>query len=201
MDTEFFLKLTAFSVVATLILWVINRVTHGKPLQTDFRLLALYITSVTMIGIFGEIFLDTTYNMVVGRPLWHYQILPIHSTYTSYYAIVLWGMLGFYLYYMHQILKHNFHVQSKWKIATIFAGEALILESIINLASLWVFGKLIYFYTPDDLWHVTSVQNFPFYFVCGLLIVVILKRFQTFPIFFSLFNCFIVLIILLASLR
>lgn len=144
----------------------------------------MYISTVAMIGIFGEIFVDTIYEYIFGIPLWRYNILPIHNAYTSEYAIVLWGIYGFYLYLLHDSL-------GKWsenrqrQLALIFAFEALVLEAIVELASKVAFGEYFYYYYPDDLWHISTIQNFPFYLICGFLIVKTINRFKANPRFFT----------------
>ncbi len=131
----------------------------------------VYVTVTAFIGVYGEIFLDTLYHGVVGNPLWHYNILPIHDGYTSAFAPVIWGMLGFHVYLFHDTLRKWRPAIRRRSIALLFSVEALFLEAALTLSSLLFFGQLMYYYYPSDLWHVTTIQNIPFYFICGMVLV------------------------------
>src|SRR4051794_7051697 len=79
-----------------LIAWQIKRI---DPIRAF-----LYASTVAMLGLFGEIFVDTIYARFFSTPLWRYNVLPIHHAYTSTFAIVLWGAYGFHLYLLHDSL-------------------------------------------------------------------------------------------------
>lgn len=152
--------------------------------KIDLKLAVLYFATVAMIGVFGEIFLDTAYNYFVGVPLWRYNILPVHNGYTSLYAPIIWGIYGFHIYLLHGTL-------GKWSItktkhlALILCIEALVLEALLTLSARLFFGDLMYYYYPNDLWHITSIQNIPFYYICGVVIVKTIRRFKSDPQFYS----------------
>lgn len=174
-----------FALAWAVLLYVINSVIAHQLKKIELRQMILYVTSVAMIGVFGEILLDTFYNAVVGHPLWRYNILPFHNGYTSYYALVAWGLYGFHLYLLHGSLAAKWSITRTRHLALIFCLEALLLEALLTLSSRLVFGKYLYYYLPGDLWHVSSLQNIPFYFVCGVIILKTLKRFKSDPLFFS----------------
>lgn len=114
----------------------------------DPKKMLVFITTVVLVGVFGEVFVDSLYDMAFGRPLWHYQILPVHNTYTSKFAVVLWALYGMHIFWFHNTLS-KWGVHRRTHLALILSLEAIILESLVNLASLMVFGKLVYFYTPQ----------------------------------------------------
>ena len=103
-----------------------------KPIHLSRAL--LYISSVAMIGVLGEISVDSAYAHFFGAPLWRYNYLPIHHAYTSAFSPILWGSFGFYLYLMH-------HQYERWrrkeliKLAFIFSLEAIAIEAIADLIS------------------------------------------------------------------
>jgi hypothetical protein len=142
----------------------------------------LFISAVAMIGVLGEIFVDSIYAHFFSTPLWRYNFLPIHSAYTSKYAPVLWGTLGLYLYFMHG---------EKWtpkqitKLSIIFGFEAMILEAVVDLASRPILGDYIYYYYPNGLAHISAFQNFPFYFLCGRLMIQTVYFFRASPRYFT----------------
>lgn len=65
----------------------------------------IYISAAVLIGVFGEVFVETIYNALFGKPLWYYQHLPVHNAYTSMYSIVLWAMYGLYTGYKLHLIK------------------------------------------------------------------------------------------------
>ncbi|HEU0266204.1 MAG TPA: hypothetical protein VFQ70_01085 [Candidatus Saccharimonadaceae bacterium] len=146
----------------------------------------IYVTAAILIGVFGEVLVETLYNSLFGLPLWHYQVLPIHHTYTSLFSIVLWSLYGLHLYWVKAAIDKRLPDvgQSQWKLALIFTFESLVLETFANIVWLGVFGKLIFYYTPPDLWHVTTIQNIPCYFAASWAMTATVKRFRRDIVFF-----------------
>lgn len=178
------LSLTLFTLLWFVLLYLLNSLIARSFNKIDLKLATVYFMTVALIGVFGEIALDTVYNYFVGTPLWRYNILPIHQAYTSSYAIMVWGLYGFHLYMLHDSLG-KWSINKTKHLALIFCFEALVLESVLTISARIFLGEYMYYYFPSDLWHVTSVQNIPFYFICGLIILKTIKRFKKDPIFFS----------------
>lgn len=191
-------KLIIFGIVWLAIAYLVNCLIARRFIKFDLKMALLYFSTVALIGVFGEIFLDATYNHFVGRPLWYYNILPVQGGYTSSFAIVTWGILGFYLYLMHDTLASKWSITKTKHLALIFSIEALVIEALVTLSAKLIFGVYLYYYLPSDLWHVTSVQNIPFYFICGIAILKTIKRFRKDPYFFSAMSfCLIYVLIFL----
>ena len=182
-----------------LVIYGINCLVAGvwKPLELP-KLLVYFLTTAA-IGLFGEIFLNTVYNFFVGQPLWYYRIAPIYGGYTSSYAIVTWGLYGFHFYLLHDTLKTKWSIVRTRHLALIISVEALLLESLLTLSAKPVFGTLMYNYTPSDLWHVTSIQNIPFYFIFGAVATKTLLRARKDPLFFSLGSIFLLVVLLVVT--
>lgn len=195
----FTLKLVLFALGWTVFVYLLNSAIARQWKRIDPPKALLYFFTVALIGLFGEIFLDTMYNFFVGRPLWYYRILPIFGGYTSSYAIMTWGVYGLHLYLLHDSLAAKWKITRTRHLVSIFALEALVMESLVTLSAKVVFGRFLYYYTPGDLWHVTSVQNFPFYFICGVVILKTLKRFRADPVFFSAMSAFLLLVLLFVT--
>lgn len=189
------LKLSLFAVGWGGIIYLLNCAIAGQFKKLDLKQLLLYFTTMSMIGLFGEIFLDSSYKFFVGHPLWYYNILPIQGGYTSSYAIVTWGLYGCHLYLIHGTLAAKWSIIKTRHLALIFCIEALLLEALLTLSARLVFGRYLYYYLPGDLWHVTSFQNIPFYFICGVVVLKTLKRFKADPLFFSQMSSFIVFVL------
>lgn len=155
-----------------------------------------YVSAAVLIGVFGEVFIETVYTAIFGQPLWHYQFLPVHGTYTSQFSLVLWAMYGLHIYWTKQTLDRKYGKLAKWKLATVFAVESLLLETFANVVWLILFGYFIYFYTPPDLWHVTTIINIPCYFAAAWAMIGTVKRFEKDPRFYATMSALIVTVFL-----
>lgn len=178
-------KLILFALLWLVIIYLVNSLIVRRWKTIELKRAVLYFLTVALIGVFGEIFLDSTYRFFVGHPLWRYNILPIHNAYTSYYAVVVWGLYGLHLYLLHDSLSSKWSINKTKHLALIFSVEALVAEALLTISSRLLLGKYMYYYLPSDLWHVTSIQNMPFYFICGVVILKTLRRFKPEPLFFS----------------
>ena len=178
------LSLVLFGLTWAVILYGLNCLIARRLKTVEPQMALVYFLGVALIGLFGEIFLDTVYNAVVGHPLWKYNILPIHNAYTSSYAVVVWGLYGFHLYLLHGTLRKR-SITKTLHLAAIFCVEALFLEAALTISAKLLLGDYMYYYFPSDLWHVTSFQNLPFYFVCGFTIIKTMQHFKTDPLFYS----------------
>lgn len=182
------LKLAAFGLGCLVVIYSINCLVVRRLKPVDPKAALLYFSTIAMIGLFGEIFLDTMYNFFVGHPLWYYRILPIRGGYTSAFAIVTWGIYGFHLYLLHDSLASKWSITRTRHLALIIALEGLVLEAVLTLSAKLFLGRYMYYYTPSDLWHVSSFQNIPFYFIFGAVAVQALRRFRKDPVFFTCMN-------------
>lgn len=178
-----------------LIMYLFDSLYAGRWLRIRKESLA-YVAASVLIGVFGEVFIETIYAWAFGQPLWHYQFLPVHHGYTSLYSVVLWTMYGMHLYWVQVALRSKYDSLVRWKLASVFAIESLLLETFANVVWLWVFGYLIYFYTPTDLWHATTIQNIPCYFAASWAIIVTVKRFRREPWFYTGIAALIVMVFL-----
>jgi len=102
-------------------------------------------------------------------------------------------MYGFYLYLLHDSL-HGWNIRSSRKLATIIAIEAIVLEFLLNGSFLLLFGDYFFYYLPGDLWHLTTIQAIPFYFLAGVVITKTVKHFKIFPLFFIAMNTLLIFI-------
>lgn len=193
--SENIFSVAAVTVGIAAVVYLLDSLYARRWLNVDASLIN-YVSAAVLIGVFGEVFVETIYNAIVGEPLWYYQFLPTHNTYTSYFSVVLWAMYGLHIYWVDITLKEKYGKLKKWKLASIFAVESLLLETFANLVWLAVFGYLIYFYTPNDLWHVTTLQNIPCYFAASWAMISTVKRFKRSPYFFAVMSALIVFVFL-----
>lgn len=165
------------SVILAAILFFVAK----KHSSVNIQLLLLYILLIAMLGPIGEIFVGTFYNSVFGHPLWLYRVLPTHEGYTSFYAPVIWGIAGAGLYFAHEILS-LFKTKRRFIRALIIMFETILFESLLNTSFLLFTGGYLFYYTPGDLFHITSLQTLPFYFFFGFVITDFIKQFKKDPL-------------------
>jgi hypothetical protein len=205
-------KLVLFALGWGLVLYLFNCVLAKKVKRIEIKPAVMYMSMMAMLGVFGEVLFGSFYHAITGKVLWHYRIYPIHNAYTSMYAIWLWAIYGFHLYLLHGSLKnkrwkptnvpavlnfHNYVVHGQktgikrralHRLAIWFGIEAIIIEALVNLTFLAIFNSYIYYYYPGDLWHLTSLQAFPFYVIAGYFILLTANNFKKSPGFFSFFS-------------
>lgn len=184
------MALAAFTLFWLSAIYLFNSALARSFKKIDLKIALLYTSTVALIGVFGEVFSNTLYTAIVGTPLWQYHVFPVHHGHTSMYSVVVWGMYGFYLYLLHDNLSpKNYAVLT---LAAIISIEAIILEILLNFSHFIIFKDYFFYYLPGDLWHFSTLQAVPFYFLAGLVIIKTLKRFKVDPVFFTCMNIFFV---------
>ena len=166
--------LLTFSVFA---LYILNCLYAGQIKKVNLKVATYYVTVMAMLGVFGEFIIDGLYKLIIGSPLWVYRVLPIHGGYTSVFSIFIWGAMGFQIYLVHDTLSYK-RLPSLYKLTLFFTIEAIILEIIFDLMSVVLFKRYVYYYLPNNLGHVTSLQVMPLYLLTGYFYIYILTRFR-----------------------
>lgn len=188
----------AFIALPTLWLTVLGTVLAVQKVRPNWQHLWLYMVFMSMLGPVGEIFVGTMYQAVFGVPLWQYQFFPIHHGYTSLYAPVAWAVGGAALYVMREVL----HLGKKANNLTqhsIGALEVLVSEVALNASFFVLSGHLLFYYTPGDLWHLTSVQTLPFYFLMSIVVSQAITRFKKDVKFFGVMClCLMIVVVFMA---
>lgn len=190
------IRLTVYGVSLFVLVYLLNFVIYRKFKKIHWSRALLYIVSVAMIGVLAEIFVDTIYRHIFGDMLWNYNFLPVHHAYTSQFSPVLWGAFGFYLYLMH-------HEYEKWPprklfyLSVIFSLEAIVIEGAADFISRPFLDRLVYYYHPSNLWHLTSLQGIPFYFLTGVLIIQTIHWFKSSPHYFTFVSAWVTAITVL----
>jgi hypothetical protein len=119
-----------------------------------------------------EIAVDQLFSTAGGGPAWTYVIAPVHSGFTSRFGILMWPMYGAFVEGVHEALAVNPRL-SRWNTplcrAVLIAVEAMLLEIAANLFCLAVLGRYLFYYHPDDLWHLTTIRIFLPYVAAGYL--------------------------------
>jgi hypothetical protein len=188
--------LVYFSMAWIAGVYLVNSVLAWEFKRIKIKPLLLYVSTVAMIGTFGEVFWDSLYHKAFGVRLWEYYVFPIHNSYTSYFAAVLWGFYGFHLYLLYDTINKRFKRAVKY-LPLIFSLEALMIEALVSITYRIAFGHWLYYYLPNGLWHVSAFQNFPLYVMAGFVILGTIKRFSKDPDFFILMNCALIAVLVL----
>ncbi len=189
--------LCVIAAVWAVALYAISCLISGKLRKLAVRQMLLYISTLAMLGPIAEISFDSVYVWLFGHPLWNYTIFPIYHAYTSFYAPVVWGLYGFYLYLFHGQpgKRKSFY----WRYRLIlFSLEALAIEGLANLSFKLTSGHYIYYYFPADLWHLTSLQALPFSFLGKYFIDATIATFGRRPLT-AVATCLAVVTALLAA--
>lgn len=183
-----FEQLFAFFLLCAAIVYLGNSMFARKLIKIEPKMAALYISTMMLIGVYGEIFINKTYDIIIGHPLWTYRVAPIHGGLSSQYAFFLWGIYGLHIYLLHGA-KDGKHINSKKYMTYIFGLEGVAIEFITNSLFLLCFsGAYLFYYPASDLWHITSFQALPCYIAAGWVIRKSLARFTKDPKFFTVMN-------------
>ncbi|HQQ63560.1 MAG TPA: hypothetical protein PLF22_08295 [Pseudomonadales bacterium] len=169
----------AFVVCTGLLLWT------RKSCRLDWRKLYGYMGATALVGPVGEVVFNNTFRLLSGGPLWQYHILPVHRGDTSRYSFFLWSLYGVYLYFLHRKTTAAPGERRDYLLALLIAVDAIFLEFVTNIGSLFYLRTLVFYYFPSDIGHLTTALVSPFYFLGGLALVHTLQRFIRDPVFFG----------------
>lgn len=142
----------------------------GHLVRFNIGKLLYYISIFCLLGVAGEIFVNTIYVYFFHTPLWEYRLFPTHNKDISFFFLFIWGALGFYKYVNDHAL-HPFKETQYVLPGLIMGAEAVILEILYNGGFLLLFGSYIFYYFPHNLGifsHLSCFQVIPFYFIVGL---------------------------------
>ncbi len=188
------MSITLFSCAWAVVVYLFHSAVSRKFRVIRVRDLLLYMSTFALLGIYGEVFCDTIYNLLIGHPLWIYHFMPVHNGYTSTYSIFIWGLYGFYLYLFHSHLA-SVRPFRNHTLAMIICCEAIILEILLNCSFLYFFKDYYFYYYPSDMWHVTTLQAIPFYYLAGRAFLRCIKNCKRTPWFFIGMNIVLVSIL------
>lgn len=182
-----YLSIGIFSLGWFAVAMICSRLLLGKSFTPEPKLLYMYISMMALIGPVGEVFVNSVSRLLFGGSLWTYFLYPIHGGDTSLYsALFIWPYYGMYLYFLHQKIEIN-HTEKGYYIkpALFMAFDAITLEFLVNITSIFLLHTLIFYYFPSDVAHLTTIAAIPFYFLAGIIITRTIKRFRVDPVFFG----------------
>jgi hypothetical protein len=149
-----------------------------RPLALDAQTIWLYMGLAFPICIVSEVLIGRLHFELFGAQLWQYRVAPTHGGYTSLYNFAIWPLYGWHVYLGEQALA-RWNPSAGLRRAVLLlkhASAGPLLEIIANLGMLAILGRYYFYYLPGDLWHLTSIQVVPYYFVLSLLFSAFIAR-------------------------
>ena len=157
-----------FGIVFSVLIYLFNSLLVRKFIRIKLSRALIYMAVAGFVAPLGEVVINALTEYVFGVPVFLYHIAPIHHGYTSLVMMVLWPTYGFHLYCFHEVLaERGDSAFSDGIIAMIMGIDGIIMETIVNILSVLLFSANIFYYFPNDLWHVSSVAILPVYILIG----------------------------------
>ncbi len=147
-------------------------------LKFDCRKVIFSMALAFPICLLGEIISGYIHLWFFNHYLWFYTIRPLHSNFTSAYNFAIWPLYGWHIYLCDQALE-KFELtprQYLWATCLKLTCSGLGLEIIANVLMIISLGRFYFYYTPDDLFHLTSLQVVPYYTLCSLALMLLLRK-------------------------
>ncbi len=182
------LNTTIFALIFLLIFYVCLCIYAKRTLVPNYKQLFLYVTLFSLFGVVGEVLVNTSYQIVLGTPLWEYRLFPAHHGNICYYFLFVWGSLGFYKYFTDSLFIKK--ETSEFKLGLLMGSEAIFLELLYNGLFYLCFGEFIFYYLPANLGplsHFSCIQVIPFYFMVGFALTKLIKAHAAIPFSKTLF--------------
>lgn len=157
----------------------------NKSTQTSIKDVYMYTGTLAMIGCISEVAINSFCRTAFQTSLWEYHVTPIHHGDTSVFAFFQWSLYGYHLYYVQKKIQSFKFKYENYVFAVALSVDALLLEAFVNISSLSFLNTFVFYYTPGDMGHLTTVFVFPFYLLGGAILNGVFKRFYLDPMFFG----------------
>jgi len=170
------------ALFGALVFYLLGSLLIRRWVRIDPYQLALSMTAAFLVAIVCEVYLGKLYYLVTGQPLWQYRVWPIHDGYTSALNFIIWPVYGYYVYFMHHVLREkDIHIRPQWLKGLASGFDGPLLEILANGFFLLFYGTFYFYYLPDDMRHFTSVQVVPLYMVMGVILSLLMEYLQDRP--------------------
>ena len=178
-------NLSIFFLYLVAVVYFVGFALTDSSTQIRSKEVYLYSGTLALIGCISEVAINSFCRIAFHSPLWIYQVTPIHQGDTSIFAFFQWSLYGYHLYYVQKKLQSFKFKHEEYIFAFVLSIDALLLEAFVNISSLFFLNTYIFYYTPGDMWHLTTVFVFPFYLLGGAILIGIFQRFLQDPLFFG----------------
>ncbi len=176
LETPLFTILAA-TVVGIPALYFLHRLLARQPLKLNPYEIMLFMSGAFLIASILEVVLGNLHTQLFGWRMWVYRALPNHGGYGSFLGPLFWPWYGFHLYLLYQVLQIRTAYLSKTTfLKGICSGfDGPLLELLANALFILFSGGFLFYYTPSDLGHLTSLGVIPHYMIAGVILAYILK--------------------------
>ncbi len=183
-------RLEAFSVCWVAIMFAIYiTLSIGKKISP--REVFLHMGVIAFLGPLCEVLTNAFCRAVFGTSLWVYDIFPVHGGDTSKYSFCVWAIYGCHLYFMDKKFIHSSAAYRSVLFALILSVDAVVLEFLLNLSSIYYFHSYVFYYFPSDIRHLTTIAVVPFYFFGGLIAAYVIQRCYRQPVLTGVIGLFL----------
>jgi hypothetical protein len=149
--------------------------------KVNVKEIFLHMGVISMLGPLCEVTINTFSRYVLGESLWVYHFLPTHNGDTSLYSFCVWGMYGCHIYFMDRRFIHTTVQYKSVVFALMLSIDAIILEFVLNLTSIYYLDTYIFYYFPSDVDHLTTLAVVPCYIFAGVLASAVIVRGFKYP--------------------
>jgi len=156
-----------------------------SPTEVRIKEVYMYSGTLALIGVISEVAVNSFCRATFQSPLWVYLVTPVHNGDTSIFAFFQWSLYGYHLYFVKKKIHYLNLKHEAYIFALVLSVEALLLEIFVNISSDFFLNTFIFYYTPGDMGHMTSIYVFPVYLLGGAILNEIFKRFLRDPLFFG----------------
>ena len=170
--------LISFTLFSATIIYLFNSWLGKKWVRLSLPKVFLYMGTLAGAGPTGEIIVNFIWRLVTHQQLWAYQLLPVHGGDTSIVMSVIWPLYGFHIYCFHSALRSLRDKTTDVDMAMLFGIDAITLEVVANVFSIFFFSTYIFYYFAGDLNHLSTVLAFIPYIFGGYLAIRVLHSFE-----------------------
>jgi hypothetical protein len=146
-------------------------------ISLDLRRVFYYMALAFPFCLILEVGFGNLHHYLFNEYLWQYRVLPVHQGLTSTLNFAIWPLYGLH-FYLYDVVEKQFTFSKFWKnvfFITKLAISGPLLEFILNMVCRFSFERYYFYYFPDDLFHYTSIQVIPYYFIASYAFAVAVK--------------------------
>ncbi len=155
-----------------------------RIIKINIKKLLYYMGLAFPFCLILEVGFGHLHHLLFNEYLWQYRVLPVHDGLTSLLNFAIWPLYGLH-FYLYDILEKSWKLPPFWKNTAYILKLALsgpLLEFLLNMVCQLTFNRYYFYYYPDDLFHYTSIQVIPYYFVASYAFAKTIKYIENFPV-------------------
>jgi hypothetical protein len=119
------------------------------------------------LGPLSEININSLCIYFLGSPLWVYHVLPVHGGSTSMVMSIFWPTYGWHIYFFHTALRRRYGLTDNVDLSLLFGIDGILMETLVNIFTITLFSTFVFYYIPNDLSHLSTVNVYVIYALAG----------------------------------